>query len=73
MITVRFDDPASGLAVALTVAALRADLFRIVVDSPAASASVRNIAPAQALADDLAAVPASDEDGWAADDQPAVR
>src|SRR5215472_11183921 len=28
MITVRFDDPASGLAVALTVAALRSDLFR---------------------------------------------
>jgi DNA-binding GntR family transcriptional regulator len=73
MITVRFDDPASGVAVALTVAALRADLFRIVVDSPGDSASVRNIAPGQALADDLAAVPASDEDGWAADDQPAVR
>jgi DNA-binding GntR family transcriptional regulator len=73
MITVRFDDPASGRAVALTVAALRADLFRIVVDSPADTASVRNIAPAQALVEDLAAVPASDDDGWAADDQPAVR
>jgi DNA-binding GntR family transcriptional regulator len=72
MITVRFDDPASGLAVALTVAALRADLFRVVVDSSADSASVRNIAPVQALADDLAAVPPSEEDGWAADDQPAV-
>jgi DNA-binding GntR family transcriptional regulator len=72
MITVRFDDPASGLAVALTVAALRADLFRVVVDSSADSASVRNIAPVQALADDLAAVPASEQDGWAAGDQPAV-
>jgi UTRA domain len=72
MITVRFDDPASGLAVALTVAALRADLFRVVVDSSADSASVRNIAPVQALADDLDAVPASEEDGWAAGDQPAV-
>jgi DNA-binding GntR family transcriptional regulator len=72
MITVRFDD-ASGLPVALTVAALRADLFRIVVDSPADSASVSNVAPAQALAEDLAAVPANDEEGWAADDQPAVR
>jgi hypothetical protein len=43
-----------------------------VVDSSADSASVRNIAPVQALADDLAAVPPSEEDGWAADDQPAV-
>ena len=73
MITVRFDDPASGRAAALTVAALRADLFRIVVDLPADGASVRNITPAQALADDLAAVPTSDEDGWAADGRPAVR
>jgi DNA-binding GntR family transcriptional regulator len=35
MVTVRFDDPASGRPVALTVAALRADLFRIVIESPA--------------------------------------
>jgi len=73
MITVRFDDQSTGRAVALTVAALRADMFRIVVDSPADSAPVRGITPARALADDLAAVPAQDEDIWAADDQPAVR
>jgi len=35
MVTVRFDDPATGQPVALTVAALRADLFRIVIESPA--------------------------------------
>jgi hypothetical protein len=35
MVTVRFDDPVSGKPVALTVAALRADLFRIVIESPA--------------------------------------
>lgn len=34
MITVRFDDPNTTEPVALTVAALRADLFRIVVESP---------------------------------------
>ncbi|HEX9031064.1 MAG TPA: hypothetical protein VF834_04420 [Streptosporangiaceae bacterium] len=40
IITMRFDEPDSGRPVALTVAALRADLFRIVVqaaDLPAAS------------------------------------
>lgn len=35
MVTVRFDDPASGRPVALTVAALRPDLFRIVIESSA--------------------------------------
>jgi hypothetical protein len=73
MITVRFDDHATGRAVALTVAALRADMFRIVVDSPADNAPVRGITPAQALADDLAAVPLPDGDTWPADDKPAVR
>jgi DNA-binding GntR family transcriptional regulator len=34
MVTVRFDDPVTGQPVALTVAALRADLFRIVIESP---------------------------------------
>jgi DNA-binding GntR family transcriptional regulator len=73
MITVRFDEQMTGRAVALTVAALRADMFRIVVDSPADSSPVRGITPAQALADDLAAVPAPDEETWPADDKPAVR
>ncbi len=35
MVTVRFDDPATARPAALTVAALRPDLFRIVIDSPA--------------------------------------
>jgi DNA-binding GntR family transcriptional regulator len=73
MVTVRFDDQATGRAVALTVAALRADMFRIVVDSPAGSAPVEGIMATQALADDLAAVPAPDGDAWAADGQPTVR
>src|SRR5215468_787288 len=71
MITVRFDDQATGRAVALTVAALRADMFRIVVDAPAESAPVRNITSAQTLADELAAMPA-EEDTWASGDQAAV-
>ena len=71
MITVRFDDQASGRPVALTVAALRADMFRIVVDSAADASPVRTIGPAEALGDDLSAV--AGEDGWPAEDQPAVR
>jgi DNA-binding GntR family transcriptional regulator len=35
MVTVRFDDPAKGRPAALTVAVLRPDMFRIVVESPA--------------------------------------
>jgi DNA-binding GntR family transcriptional regulator len=34
MITVRFDDPDQGTPVALTIAVLRADMFRVVVQSP---------------------------------------
>ncbi len=70
MITVRFDDQASARPVALTVAALRADMFRIVVDSPADASPVRTVGPAEALGDDLS--PAAGEDGWPADDEPAV-
>jgi DNA-binding GntR family transcriptional regulator len=44
MVTVRFDNPVAGGPVALTVAALRPDLFRIVIDSPAGSSPIRNIA-----------------------------
>jgi hypothetical protein len=39
MVTVRFDDPAHGRPTALTVAVLRPDLFRIVVESPAGSSA----------------------------------
>jgi hypothetical protein len=35
MVTVRFDDPVRGRPAALTVAVLRPDMFRIVVESPA--------------------------------------
>ena len=72
MITVRFDDKVTARAVALTVAALRADMFRIVVDSPADTAPVRSISPVHALPDDLGAAGA-DEEGFAADDQAAIR
>src|SRR5262249_4982259 len=72
MITVRFDNEASGRAVALTVAALRADMFRIVVDWPADSAPVRNITAGHALPDELAIAP-DEDDGFAPDVQAAVR
>jgi DNA-binding GntR family transcriptional regulator len=70
MITVRFDDRVSARPVALTVAALRADLFRIVVDSPADSTPIRTIAPAEVLADSLPG--GADEERWPADERPAV-
>ncbi len=54
MVTIRYDDPASGRPVALTVAALRSDLFRIVVESPIEGGPVRAIAVADALGDDPA-------------------
>jgi DNA-binding GntR family transcriptional regulator len=71
MLTVRFDDQPSARPVALTVAALRADLFRIVIDSPAESSPVSAVASAAALDDGLAQ--AGDDDPWPADDHPAVR
>jgi DNA-binding GntR family transcriptional regulator len=61
MITVRFDSQAAGRPVALMVAALRADMFRIVVESPAEAPSLSRVIPADALADDHAAVSASGE------------
>lgn len=70
MITVRYDDRATARAVALTVAALRADMFRIVVDSPGDTAPVKVIA-ADALAQDLSL--AGDESAWPADGQSAAR
>jgi DNA-binding GntR family transcriptional regulator len=52
MVTVRYDEPGSGNPVALTVAALRPDLFRIVVDSGGQVPQVRAVAPDEAAADD---------------------
>jgi hypothetical protein len=49
MVTVRFDDPVSGRPAALTVAALRPDLFRIVIDAPAGSSPVRAVETGDAL------------------------
>jgi DNA-binding GntR family transcriptional regulator len=43
MVTVRFDDQAAGRPAALTVAALRPDLFRIVIDSPAGSSPISGL------------------------------
>lgn len=54
MITMRFDEPASGQPVALTVAALRPDLFRIVVESSAAELPARPLESAE-VADDVSA------------------
>lgn len=45
MVTVRFDDPDTSAPVALTIAALRADLFRIVIDSPAGGRDLNGESP----------------------------
>ncbi len=49
MVTVRFDDLAAGRPVALTIAALRPDLFRIVIDSPAQASPVQAVATGDAF------------------------
>lgn len=54
MITVRFDDLINQRPVALMVAALRADMFRIVVDSPSSGSPISTLAVADVLADDHA-------------------
>lgn len=56
IVTVRFDDPTAGKPVALTVAALRPDLFRIVIDSPADASPLRAVATGDAF-DEAAATP----------------
>ena len=61
MITVRFDSQATGRPVALMVAALRADMFRIVVESPSEAPTLARVIPADALADDHAAAAAPGE------------
>jgi DNA-binding GntR family transcriptional regulator len=58
MVTVRFDDPVAGGPVALTVAALRPDLFRIVIDTPADSSPVKAVAISDAFEETTAGVPA---------------
>lgn len=67
MLTVRFDEPAAGRPaaggpVALTVAALRPDLFRVVIDSPAQASPLRAVATSDAF-DDAAAAPDNQADG----------
>ena len=49
MVTVRFDEPTACKPVALTVAALRPDLFRIVIDSPAGASPIRVVATGDAF------------------------
>jgi DNA-binding GntR family transcriptional regulator len=51
MVTVRFDEPTAHRPVALTVAALRPDLFRIVIDSPADASPLRAVALGDAFDD----------------------
>jgi hypothetical protein len=71
VVTVRFDEPAAGTPLALTVAALRPDLFRVVIDSPAGAAPLRAVATADAF--DETSVPADDQPegiAAAADHQP---
>ncbi len=70
MVTVRYDDPGSGGPVALTVAALRAELFRIVVDAGHQVSSVRTVRPASALADDGPPGDHASYDGWQAHGRP---
>jgi hypothetical protein len=71
MVTVRFDVPGSDQPVALTVAALRADLFRIVVDLAGSSVPLRAVV----LADALSGEPLPEDeslDEWTAMGKPAV-
>src|SRR6185437_9988539 len=58
VVTVRFDEPTAGRPVALTVAALRPDLFRIVIASPAEASPIRAVATADAF-DETQATPDS--------------
>ncbi len=51
MVTVRFDDQATDRPVALAVAALRPDLFRIVIDSPDCASPVRAVSTDDAFDD----------------------
>lgn len=54
VVTVRFDEPAAGRPLALTVAALRPDLFRIVIDSPVEASPIRAVVTADALGETAA-------------------
>ena len=73
MVTVRYNDPAAGQPVALTVAAMRADLFRIVVDTAETVSPVRPVSSGDALADEpVPAGEASRVDAWSAAGKPAI-
>jgi hypothetical protein len=71
LVTVRFDTPGTSRPVALTVAALRSELFRIVVDLADGAAAIRPIELAEALGDE----PGPDDEtfeAWPAVGKPAV-
>lgn len=65
VVTVRFDEPTTARPVALTVAALRPDLFRIVIDSPAEASPLRAVATGDAF-DETVAAPDGQVEGSAA-------
>lgn len=65
VVTVRFDEPTAGRPVALTVAALRPDLFRIVIESPAETSPLRAVATGDAF-DETTAAPDSQAEASAA-------
>lgn len=62
VVTVRFDEPVARRPVALTVAALRPDLFRIVIESPAEASPLRVVDTKDAL-DETAATLDNPADG----------
>lgn len=64
IVTVRFDEPTAGRPVALTVAALRPDLFRIVIDSPAKISPLGAVATGDAF-EETAAAPDGQAEGSA--------
>ncbi len=66
MVTVRFDEPTSGRPVALTVAALRPDLFRIVIDSPDGTSPIRALTTGDAFDETPASVDGQAQAGAAA-------
>ncbi len=72
MVTVRYDEPAAHRPVALSIAALRADLFRIVVDSPDGPSRLSEIASADALAEEGTPAELASFDSWSATGKPPV-
>jgi len=72
MVTVRFDDPVAARPVALTVAALRPDLFRIVIDSPSDASPIGNVSVNDAFDETAASSGITASAGIAADDHSGV-